>query len=266
MPISKSTIYRPSVIHAMDCFCTELQAILGRKLISVVLTGSAVLDDFVPTRGDLDFIAAVAEELDTDDCSRIFELHDLLREGKHGAVAAQLEGTYYPLSIIRSPKAAFATGCYIGTKRTGWRMVQSCQNSLFDYAIAHQFGYTCWGADIQHEFYLPTRSELIEEIRTGISNARGCLHAANSPSYAAAMFLWGFRALAYAAEGGLMSKSAAAEWYSSHYPGERWARLASQLREMRHPLHPQHAALITPAMRELQPFMEQLKSTVSSLS
>lgn len=220
----------------MQVFAEHLQGILADKLLSVVLFGSVVLGDFTPGKGDLDFLVAVQDELSDDDCACIFALHDRLRTGEMGALAVQLEGTYYPPALLRDPQHGAGRGCYIGTGRRGWRGVDSCQNSLMDYAIIRQYGVVSYGGDIRPFIYEPSRCELLDEISRNL--AANITHApsSNSPEYALAMFHWGARAVGYAVTGQLLSKTAAAEWYGATFPDDSWSRLVLHARAYRYPL------------------------------
>ena len=238
------------VTTTMQEFAGNLHGLLERKLLSLMLFGSAVLGDYTPGKGDLDFLVAVQDDLSADDCARIFALHERMRTGEMGIAAAQLEGTYYPPAIIRDPKHAVAHGCYVGTGRKGWRRVDACQNSLMDYAILRQYGVVSAGRDIRHLFYRPSRGELLAEIKQHLAGSMAAAEACCSLDHALALFHWGTRALCYARTGQLLSKTTAASWYASAFPEERWTRLVLHARQYRYPLTSTEREAINPALTE----------------
>ncbi|MHB1000813.1 MAG: hypothetical protein ACYC27_16345 [Armatimonadota bacterium] len=212
-----------------------MSGILGWNLRCVVLFGSAVLGDFRHGKGDLDFMAITNEDLGADDCEKIFCLHDSMRTGAMGQLSAQLEGTYYPISIVQSPSNASAAGCYVGTGRKGWRQVSSSCNSASDYAIICRYG-VFYGEDIRHMVYSPSDSELTEaflrSLNDNIENAPG----RKSIEYALAMYHWAARGLCHAMTGQLLSKRDAATWFASASLDPEWTELVLHTERYRHPL------------------------------
>jgi len=243
----------------MLTFAAHLRDVLGENYSSVILFGSAVLDDFTPGKGDLDFMAAVRKGISEDSCERLFGLHDRMRAGELGSLAKQLEGTYYPPAILCDPLHAQAHGCYIGTGRKGWRRVNTCQNSMMDFAIIRRYGLVCDGKDLKPLIYDPSHEELLHEIRCQLTELIARQYATLSIDFALAIFQWGARALCYAHTGELLSKSRAADWYAAEYPSERWSSMLQHIRSFRHPLTEQERAQIDPAInRELSAFLSYL--------
>ena len=87
--------------NTMGKFTSNLIELLGDNLLSVILYGSAVLGDFVPGKGDLDFLVVTKESLNDGDCEKLFNLHDRMRAGEMGQLAIQNEGIkkVYKLSV-----------------------------------------------------------------------------------------------------------------------------------------------------------------------
>jgi len=215
------------IIDAMTHFSSNLGEILGENLLSVILFGSAVMGDFHPGEGDLDFVAVTRTGLSDSDCKTIFDLHDRMRTVELGRLAIQLEGTYYPLPIICDPFNAKVSGCYVGTTRRNWRQIDSNKNSMMDYAIIKNFGMTFGGEEIKHLFYNPSRSELRAEIDCNLDiNIETCKER-NSAAYALAMFHWAPRALCFVMTGEIVSKTQGALWYVSEFPDSQWTPLVS---------------------------------------
>lgn len=224
-----------AVDKAMRRFADDLSGILGQNLRCVVLFGSAVLGDFRPGKGDLDFMAITHDNLNTDDCERIFSLHDSMRAGAMGQLSAQLEGTYYPIAIVQNPKNASAVGCYVGTGRKGWRQVSSSCNSAFDYAIICRDG-VFYGEDIRHMIYSPSDSELIKEFLRSLDDNIENASSRMSIEYALAMYHWAARGLCHVMTGQLLSKKGAATWFTSASLDSEWTELVLHAERYRHPL------------------------------
>lgn len=221
------------IINTMNRFSRDLSDILGDNLLSVILFGSAVMGDFRPGEGDLDFVVVTRTDLSDSDCKAIFDLHDRMRTGEMGRLAAQLEGTYYPDAIIRDPHNTKAGGCYIGTSRRNWRQVDSNKNSMMDYAIIRALGVTSGGEEIRYLFYEPSRAELLDEIvRSLDANIEGCAEH-NGVGFALAMFHWAPRALCFAMTGEIVSKTKGAMWYASQFPDSRWTPLVTHAMRFR---------------------------------
>jgi|GEM_PF-1089541 len=221
------------VLDTMAAFSDTLGQTLGPNLLSVILFGSAVLGDFRPGAGDIDFIAVVKDDLTSADCDAIFRLHDHMRAGEMGELAVQIEGTYYPFSVVRDPVNAQASGCYVGTGRKGWKPVDSNRNSMADYSIIRNHGIACYGEDIREIFYEPSREELLAEIAHGLDKNIETAGDRKDIAYALSMFHWAPRALFYAMTGRMISKSSAADWYVSEFPDTRWAALVTHAKGFR---------------------------------
>lgn len=234
------------VLHTMTEFSNGLKDILEGNLVSVILFGSAVLRDFTPGKGDLDFVVVVRDDLSNDDCNNLFQFHDRLRAGEKGALATQLEGTYYPAAIIENPKSNKAYGCYVGTGRKGWKRVDSNCNSMADYSIIRNYGITCHGEDVIHRFYNPSRRELLEEIGNAFNFNIETASTLNDQDYAVSMLTWGPRALCYAMTGKMLSKSRAAQWFVSRFPDTEWAAIVDRSKKLRYPLTPGEMASLDP--------------------
>lgn len=251
------------IIDTMTRFCGDLSEILSDNLLSVILFGSAVMGDFHPGEGDLDFVAVTRTDLSDSDCNAIFDLHDRMRIGEMGQLAVQLEGTYYPEAIIRNPHSAKASGCYVGTSRRNWRQINSNKNSMMDFAIIRDFGVTYGGEEIRHLFYEPSRLELLAEINDNLEvNIKGCGEH-NSLTYALAMFHWASRALCFVMTGEIVSKTKGALWYTSEFPDSRWTPLVSHAMRFRsYPLTPQVQSQVDPVIvDEVQGFLTHVRDS-----
>ena len=249
-----------AVSHTMTEFSNGLKDILEDNLVSVILFGSAVLGDFTPGKGDLDFVVVVRNDLSYSDCNKIFRFHDRLRTGEKGTLAAQLEGTYYPVATIENPKYNKAYGCYVGTGRKGWKQIDSNCNNMADYSIIRNYGVTCHGEDIIHRFYNPSRRELLEEIGNAFNLNIETASTLNDPDYAVSMLTWGPRALCYTMTGKIYSKSRAAEWFVSRFPDTEWSPILDNTKKLRYPLTPGEMEALDPFItKNIKDFLIHLR-------
>jgi hypothetical protein len=258
------TAVAPCVDETMRVFTSELLGIFGYDLIAVILHGSAVLGDFRPGKGDLDFVVVTNDDLSPADCEKLFSLHDALRSGMHGPLAAQLEGTYYPLSIVRDPNHARGNGCYVGTGRGGWKQVASSRNSASDYAVISRYG-VFYGTDIRESIYSPSDNELVEEFRKSLNSNLKDIHREKGIWYAVSMFHWAARGLCHAMTGELLSKKDAARWFASSSFDPMWTELVLHAERYRYPFSDADLKEIDPRITSLLGrFLEYVRDRLTS--
>lgn len=224
------------IMCTMTDFASHIKSLLKDNLRSVILFGSAVLGDFTPGKGDLDFITVVYRDITENDCENLYELHDKMRAGEMGQLAIQIEGTYYPTSITINPRNATGSGCYIGTGRKGWRKIDRCQNSLMDFAVINRFGKVCYGEDKIGLFYTPSYSELLAEINQNLQINIDTATSTDDIEYSISMFHYGARALCYALTQNILSKTEASRWYARTYTDDHWTPYVLNAMQFRHPL------------------------------
>lgn len=91
-----------SGVAAVDAIISRLrsgmQAALGDNLVGLYLYGSLALGDFSPITSDIDFLAAVAEDLLPGQIEALHKMHDQLATERWGA---EMEGSYIPLADLR---------------------------------------------------------------------------------------------------------------------------------------------------------------------
>jgi len=139
-----------------------LNKILKNKYLDIILYGSNVLNDFIPHRGDIDFIIVLEENLSDTNIDDIFNLHDIYRSKFYNNLEYQLEGIYYPKSILKNIDHEFI-GCYIGTGRNGWKKITKFQNNCFDLIQLKNNGI-CYKNGI-YEIYEPKENEIHKTIK-----------------------------------------------------------------------------------------------------
>jgi hypothetical protein len=244
----------------MEQFSNNLLEILGENLLSVILFGSAVLGDFIPGKGDLDFLVVAFKDLSSSDCEKLFFLHDKMRAGRMGELAVQLEGTYYPFCIVKDPGHAEAKGCYIGTGRKGWREISSSCNSLADYAIIRAYGKFFYGKDIRGQIYNPTKEELKDEFLRSLRKSIKSAESINDLMFSISIFQWVPRGLYTLLTGKFVSKREGARWFLTEFPDSPWNSLITHVSRFRYPLSENERAEVNPEIKsKVKEFLDEIE-------
>lgn len=201
----------------IDLFMSDISAILGSNLYEIIIHGSYALGDFTPHRGDLDYTVLTRGNLDDSDVNALFNLHDNYRKEKK-LLLYQLEGTTYPRQVAADPRQPFV-GCYIGTRRKGWRKAMTFPNSLMDLKIMEQCGIRLLGADLV--FYQPSDAEIQSEQLDNLKGFRRVVvqDPAGIGFWYALVHLCA-RAMFYREHMQVASKSEACRWCAASQPSE----------------------------------------------
>ncbi len=207
-------------------FLDTLRDLFGPRLVSVVLYGSAVLNDLAPGYGDLDFLAVVDRDLSDQECHRLVVLRKPLREGTHGILAAMLEGAFLPQSMLCP--ADSGTALWWGT--SGERVWHRNELGWFDLYHIREHGIRVYGDDIRIKIPAASRADLLSDARKVCQAMRqhgrgGNLHSIDWLFTTARLLLW-------LQEDRLCSKSRAAEWGVQHAMGD-WRNLLPRAKEIR---------------------------------
>jgi hypothetical protein len=217
---------RDDLDHTITLFLDMLSDVLGNRFASLLLYGSAVFDDLAPGYGDLDFLVTTDDDLTERECRRLIELRKPLRDGKHGRLAAMLEGPFLPRAMLDPSHRGKAL--WWGTSgekrwdknRLGW---------LTLHAI-HEHGIVVWGEDIHPDIPVASRDALLDDARAICQSIRqhgrgGGLHSVDWLLTAARLLLW-------LQKGQFSSKSEAAEWGTLHAEGQ-WRNLLPRAGQIR---------------------------------
>lgn len=203
-----------------------MRGILGQRLLSLLLYGSAVFGDLAPGYGDLDFLVIIDGNLAEHECRKLIDLRQPMRDGRHGVLAAMLEGAFLPRHMLDPSRTG--TACWWGTSGErvwdrndlGWLALHAiCERSV-----------VVWGEDIRREIPVASRQALLDDVRTACQTMRqhgrgGSLHSVDWLLTAARLLLW-------LREGRLSSKSEAAEWGYLYARGE-WRNLLPRAKQIR---------------------------------
>jgi Domain of unknown function (DUF4111)/Nucleotidyltransferase domain len=229
--IMSSTLHQldkhPDVAALLRDLIAGLESILGIKLLAMYLHGSLVTGDFDEDSSDIDFLAVTAEPLTRDEFEALVRHHEYLA-AKHPRWARELEGSYVPRADLTQlfPENDVCPGIERGGK------LEVCEQDI-NYRIVHMYVIRHSGIGLCG----PQPSELLApvseaELRQAVIRIlRGWwapmldddrrLRDLHYRSYAVQTMC---RILYTLAEGGVVSKPAAAAWANEKY-GQRWGGL-----------------------------------------
>lgn len=193
---------------------TNVQAILGEKLVGFYLYGSLSLGDFDPASSDIDFLVVTSEELGEEILVQLRQMHAAIA-ASNLPYATRLEGSYIPQAALRRYDPAHAHHPTIGVD---WEFQIGLHKSnwIIERQIVREHGVVVWG---------PPPQTLIDPIPPHELRGAVCEHIANfwqtqldGPTwlrprdYQAFAVLSLCRALHTLRQGGVASKPAAATW------------------------------------------------------
>jgi hypothetical protein len=215
----------PDINEILEQFLAGLRATLGRQLAGLYLHGSLAGGDFNPYRSDIDFVAATVGTLSDETVAALAALHARLR-ASGSRWAAELEGSYFPLTALRRYDPADA--CYPHVERQGrLRVEQHDSDWILQTYILRGHGVVLFG---------PAPDTLIDPISAADLRraSRETLqrwwlpqlddtHRLQQSGYQAYAILTMCRIQYTVAHGAVVSKPVAARWLQEREP--HWAQL-----------------------------------------
>ena len=216
----------PECNLALDLFLREIFEYLHGKLLSVMLYGSIVFDDFAPGYGDLDFIALLSGEISAEEAKALIHLRKPLRNGRYGLIAQMIEGSFLPVHMIRPGTKGRAD--WWGT--SGERVWTQNEHEVLDLKVIKERGILLCGID-QKELMSDVRDrECLDAVKKYLLTLRshwrpGTLHSID-------WLLTTARLILLLREGRLSSKSEAADWGSANLEGV-WRKELTKAKELR---------------------------------
>lgn len=142
----------------LENFQEDLNKIEHLKVVDIVLYGSTISGDYIEGRGDIDFLVFIEDEITTIQKEALFKLHESYRVNFDKY--AQLEGTYYHFNNNKE----LVNGVYIGTKRKGWKVVDSIIHGPVEQGMILN-NYKTLNRRIRLEEYFETNwTNILEEV------------------------------------------------------------------------------------------------------
>lgn len=219
----------PALNSTVEDLLSRLNALFSEHLLSVIVHGSVVFDDFVPGYSDLDFVAIVDHDLSDGACHALVDARKTLRIEARGLLSGALEGAFLPRRML--DPTVKGRGFWWGTTRE--RPMEVNHLGWFVHEVIRQAGVVAYGQDLRNEFPAPTRDALLAEMRDFLVNARRYYESPRA--WMDGLFTVA-RMLVWLQEGRLSSKTGAADWAVEGAKGA-WKADMGWLRDLR--LHPE---------------------------
>ncbi|MEW6355970.1 MAG: nucleotidyltransferase domain-containing protein [Planctomycetota bacterium] len=206
----KATKTSPTPASVLAWWLSEISACLAQRLHSVVLYGSATLDDFCPRWSDVDVCVVLKTPITAEEGQRVGDIHDRMqdrfirgRDG-HWESGQAVEGPYIPIELVSDEMREAPCYTAYGSTRK-WAVCHPI--SPFDrYMLAH-FGRLLAGASVS--FAPPRRAALVRMAAKDLGALREWDRSEKSAVWLAGMLHWIARSLVFWRDGKMLSKSAA---------------------------------------------------------
>lgn len=215
----------PDLNAILHDLVSGIQAVLGARCVGVYLQGSFALGDF-DAHSDVDFVVAIADELTAAEVEALQALHARIYDGPAGW-AQHLEGSYFPLAVLRTPDPSGQTLWYLDNGSRALKRSDHCNTVVVRWTV-REHGVTLAG---------PPPSTLIDSIPVDVLRAYVLADLLDwgreilaQPERFANHFYQGFIVLSYCRMlrelhmGALGSKRAGAEWAKANLD-PAWAGL-----------------------------------------
>ena len=213
-------------LETIDQFNHDLRRILGNNYIDILLYGSSTINSFTPHSGDIDFVVLVNENLNDNEIGLIFDLHDYYRTKELMNLAYQLEGMYYPISVLKDNTLGFI-GCYIGTGRKGWKKITKFQNNVFDLIQMKNNGISYFKK--KYDIYEPNREEVRTFIVNEINRIEKLIDEKSIPSHFVVQFV--ARTIYYIDNEKIGSKRESCERYSEKKGKNEYIKVCGEVKD-----------------------------------
>lgn len=133
---------------AVNNFNIALKGILGDKIEDIIVHGSTIGGDFVPGKGDIDFIAILNQNVTDDEYNKIISYH---HDSKLKAdLESQLEGCYL---VLCKENKIIHEGVYIGSTESGWKRFDGGILSSLDKALIKETSYSLNNKNYHQELF-----------------------------------------------------------------------------------------------------------------
>ncbi len=200
----------------------EIQTILGEKLIGLYLYGSLVWGDFDHEISDIDLLAAISDELDSDQLAKLNSMHDSFAL-QNPQWDNRIEVQYFSLNGLKTFKTQ-RTKMAVISPGEPFHEVEAGKDWLTNWYFVQEYGLTLFGPapesliePISHDEFIQVVKGQALSWRTYIENTR------NSRAYQGYAVLTLCRALYTIQHRTQVSKKQAAVWAQKQLP--KWSPL-----------------------------------------
>ncbi|MFH1377769.1 MAG: aminoglycoside adenylyltransferase domain-containing protein [Planctomycetota bacterium] len=216
----------PLAAGPVKALCNTLETFFRERILSILLHGSIVNDDFAIGYSDIDFLVVFNDTISDDDCGQLREMRKRFKAGDCGQLGYALEGAFLPRSML--DPSVLGSAFWWGT--SGERRGDKNPLDHFTLQGIRDNGCLIFGCDILSEIPVPTEPDLLKEVDDFIVSARQ--HAAAGRVKSVDWLLTASRLLKWVTQNEMSSKSAAADWAMIHAQGP-WRDSLRQAKSIR---------------------------------
>ena len=153
----------PEANRMISILFSEIQSILGAKLVGLYLEGSLVLGDFDPRTSDIDLLAALAEDLDDREFAALDAMHTTIAK-THPQWDDRIEVCYISVDLLRSIKSRTGQIANISPGEPFHRL-EARKEWLMNWYLTRERSKTLFGPPPKTIIEPITRAEFIESVK-----------------------------------------------------------------------------------------------------
>src|SRR6266496_5041996 len=205
----------------LEILLSEMQKILGEKLIGFYLYGSLVIGDFDPTISDIDLVAALASDLDVKEFEALQKMHvDFAHQ--HKEWDDRIEVCYISVAALQTVKTGTSQVANISPGEPFHKRETSIE-WLISWYVVRETSITLFGPSPQTIIEPISKDEVLQVIRTHAKAWDEWIYDMHNRKSQAYAILTMCRALYTLKYGEQVSKKQAALWAEKEFPA--WASL-----------------------------------------
>ena len=206
----------PKADEVINILLSEIQSILGDKLVGLYLYGSLVWGDFDEDISDIDLLVAVKAPIDDEEFKRLQEMHNSFTE-KFTEWDDRIEVQYLSLDALKTFKTKESEVVTISPgEPIEKRMVG--KHWLMNWWMVREKGLTIFGPDPKTIIEPISKEEFIQTVKEHTENWNEWVKGMYRKAAQAYAILTMCRAYYAFKNGDQVSKRQAAEWVKKEFP------------------------------------------------
>jgi len=203
----------------LEILLSEMQKILGEKLVGLYLYGSLVIGDFDPTISDIDLVVALVSDLDDKEFEALQKMHvDFAHQ--HKEWDDRIEVCYISLAALHAVKTGTSQVANISPGEPFHKRETSIE-WLISWYVVRETSITLFGPSPKTIIEPISKDEFLQVIRTHAKAWDEWIHEMHNRKSQAYAILTMCRALYTLNYGEQVSKKQAALWAEKEFP--EWA-------------------------------------------
>jgi predicted nucleotidyltransferase len=211
----------PHINAMLDSLLSEMQHILGDKLVGLYLYGSLVMGDFDNESSDIDLLAATTTDIDDQDFDALHKMHDDFAE-KHKNWEGRIEVKYLSVAALRTFKSQTSKIASISPGEP-FHVIEAGKHYAANWYVVQEKGITLFGPSPRTIIDPISQEEFIQTVRDHVEQWREWVQISKDRPSQAYAILTMCRALYTCTHGEQVSKKRAALWTQQYLP--QWASL-----------------------------------------